>query len=127
MAAALPLAASVGGEANNTIKSIVDMLNHSGGIGVQRTTVHKSKNTTTTTTYTMELKGWEIGIILLALGSIYLSEIAEGNFISFEEWIVSLGKRLSSEANPSNWVAWLQNAASQWGNTLEKDVNSFHI
>ena len=58
-AAALPLAA---GAANDTAKSIIDFLNHSGGVGIQRTTVHKSKNTTTTTTYSLELKGWEIGV-----------------------------------------------------------------
>jgi len=123
-AAALPLAASA---TQDTAKSIIDFLNHSGGVGIQRTVVHKSKNTTTTTTYSLELKGWEIGIILFGLGTIYLSEIATGNFITFEDWLLSLSKKLGNEANPQNWISWLQNAANSWGNTLEKDVNSFHI
>jgi len=124
-AAALPLAASA---ANDTVKSVMDFLNHSGGIGISRVVKHKSKNTETITTYSLEVKGWELGLILLALGTVYLSEIATGNFITFEDWLLNLGKKIGNEANPSNWISWLQNAANSWGNTLEKDVtNSFHI
>jgi len=123
-AAALPLAA---GAANDTVKSVMDFLNHSGGIGISRVVKHKSKNTETITTYSLEVKGWELGLILLALGTVYLSEIAEGNFISFEDWLLSLGKKLGNEANPQNWLKWLQTTASSWGNTLENDINSFKI
>jgi hypothetical protein len=124
-------AVALGASANTAEKatqSIMDFLAHSGGIGVTHTVTQHQKHKDVATTYKIEIKGWELGVILLGLGSIYLSEITIGEFKSFDQWLMDLAKKLGTELNPQNLLGQAGASAQSWLSSLENsfsnDVNN---